>query len=285
MIKDLTGKVMMNDGKAIPGFGLGVFDAKGEEVYNAIRYAIDAGYRHIDTATLYDNEEDVGKAIRDCGVPREELFITTKIWPTDFDDPQKAFDLSMRKLDCDYLDLYLLHWPGAEEARRLRAWEFMLEQTEKKNIRTAGVSNFLICHLEELQERTGSIPANNQIEFHPWHQQRELCAYCKEKGIVVTAWGPMFHGHLNEEPLMPEIGSKYAKSAAQATLRWALQKDVVIIPKSAKKERIIQNADIFDFALSDEDMRSIDALDGKGTYSFDAMTFDGDMGAVGAGRE
>ncbi|MEA5004670.1 MAG: aldo/keto reductase [Christensenella sp.] len=285
MIKGLSETVTMNNGQGIPGFGLGVFDAKGKAVYDAVRYAIDAGYRHIDTATLYGNEKEVGRAIRESGVAREEIFLTTKLWPTDFDDPQKAFDLSMRKLDCGYLDLYLLHWPGADEGRRLKAWEFVLDQVDKKNIKTAGVSNFLICHLEELKEKTGTIPANNQIEFHPWHQQRELCEYCRQQGIVVTAWGPMFHGHLNEEPLMPKIGNKYGKSAAQATLRWALQKDVVIIPKSARQERIIQNADIFDFSLSEEDMRAIDALDGKGTYSFDAMTFDGDVKAERASRK
>lgn len=284
MIQSLSEKVTMNNGEQIPGFGLGVFDAVGEEVYNAVRYAIDAGYRHIDTATLYGNEEDVGRAIRDCGLPREEIFLTTKIWPTDFDDPQKALDLSMRKLDCEYLDLYLMHWPGADKKRRLNVWEFLLKQVQAQKIKTAGVSNFLVCQLEEILKETGSLPANNQIEFHPWHQQRELVKYCKENGIVVTAWGPMFHGHLAEEPLMPEIGAKYGKSAAQATLRWALQKDIVIIPKSVKKERIIQNADIFDFSLSAEDMQKIDALDGKGSFSFDAMIFDGDIEAEIAQR-
>ncbi len=279
MIHGLAEKVRMNNGQGIPGFGLGVFNAAGEEVYRAVRYALDAGYRHIDTATLYGNEQDVGRAIRDCGLPREEIFVTTKLWPTDFDDPQKAFDLSMRKLDCGYLDLYLLHWPGKEETRRLKAWDFIQGQVEKQNIRSAGVSNFLVPHLKSLEEKTGTVPANNQIEFHPWHQQREVCGYCKERGIVLTAWGPMFHGHLSEEPLMAEIGEKYGKSAAQATLRWALQKDIVIIPKSVKRERIIQNADIFDFTISDDDMRSIDALDGKGSYSFDATSFDGDVDA------
>ena len=275
MIHNLSELVVMNDGNKIPGFGLGVFAADGEKCYDAVRYALDAGYRHIDTAEFYGNEEEVGRAIRESGVPREDIFLTTKLWPSDFIRAEEVYEKSMHKLNCEYLNLYLLHWPGTDEDLRLHVWEFVQEQVARGNIKSAGVSNFMVPHLRNLIKRTGTVPVNNQIEFHPWHQQREVCRFCNENNIVVTAWGPLFHGHLKEEPLMGEIGEKYGKSAAQATLRWALEKDVVLIPKSEKKERIIQNADIFDFALTAEDTRMIDGLEGKGFFGDNPMTFNG----------
>jgi diketogulonate reductase-like aldo/keto reductase len=172
--------------------------------------------------------------------------------------------------------MYLLHWPGADLAARYKTWDYILSQMEKGRIRACGVSNFYEDQLEDLIQKSGVVPANNQVELHPWYQRRDLRKYCAGKGISVTAWGPIFHGHLGEEPLVAELGEKYGRSAAQVTLRWHVQHGVNIIPKSSKKERIESNAQIFDFQLSDEDMAKIDALDGKGTVNgLDPYTFDG----------
>lgn len=277
MIQSISERIEIANGVQMPGLGLGLYKAEaGEEVYNAVRFALDAGYRHIDTATFYYNEQDVGHALKDSGVPREEIFVATKLWPTDFENAQKIFETSLQALGGGYIDLYMLHWPGTDEALRYKAWDVLLQLKEEGLIRAAGVSNFLASQLEDMKQKTGTLPANNQVELHPWHQQRELRNYCAKNGISVTAWGPIFHGHLGEEPLMEEIGNKYGKSAAQATLRWHIQNDIVIIPKSVKKERILENADLFDFKLSDEDIKRINELDGKHHFAWNPATFDGD---------
>ncbi|MEG0593697.1 MAG: aldo/keto reductase [Christensenella sp.] len=281
MIKSMQDSIEIAKGVNMPGFGLGLYKAQaGDEVYNAVRCAIDAGYRHIDTATFYHNEADVGRAVRDCGVAREEIFVATKLWPTDFIKARAAFEQSLAAMDIGYIDLYMLHWPGTDEKLRCKTWDMLLDLREKGFIRAAGVSNFIAAQLEDIKQRTGELPSNNQVELHPWHQQRELRKYCEENGVSVTAWGPIFHGHLSEEPLMAKIGEKYEKSAAQATLRWHIQNNIAIIPKSVKKERILENADIFDFELSDEDMQSINALSPKMSFSWDSTKFDGDADAA-----
>lgn len=278
MIQGIQDRIRIADGVEMPGFGLGLYKAKaGKEVYRAVRFALDAGYRHLDTATFYHNEADVGRAVKESGVPREEVFIATKLWPEDFTRAQEVFEESLRALSGDYIDLYMLHWPGTDEALRYRTWDILLGLREKGLIRAAGVSNFLASQLEDMRRETGALPANNQVELHPWHQQREVREYCAKNGISVTAWGPIFHGHLKEEPLMKEIGDQYGKSAAQATLRWHIQHDIIVIPKSVKEKRIIENADIFDFELSAGDMERIDALDGKLRFSWDPAAFDGDV--------
>lgn len=279
LIDSLQGTVMMLDSVRMPGFGLGTFRAAdGDEVVGAVRYALDMGYRLVDTAAMYENEEGVGKGIRESGMPREEVFVTTKVWPTDLENVEGALENSLRRLGMDYVDLYLMHWPGTDADLRMRAWETMLSLQEKGKIRSVGVSNFYVHHLVELQDRTGTQPCVNQVEFHPWQQQKEIRKYCKERGIVVQAWGPMMHGHLSEEPVMAEIGRKYGKSAAQVVLRWDLQSNVATIPKSVDPKRIAANADIFDFSLSDEDMAALDALDGKGSFAYNADTFNGVTG-------
>ncbi len=276
MIKSIAETVVLNNGVQMPGFGLGVYLAKaGEEVYRAVRSALDAGYRLIDTAAYYFNEQDVGKAVRDSGIPREQIFITTKLWPLAFADARTAFEQSLQLLDSDYVDLYLMHWPGTDEDVRLRGWEVMQELSANGLIRACGVSNFYVNHLEHLAAHSGAVPTNNQIELHPWQQQKEIREYCAAHGISITAWGPIFHGHLTEEPLVEELAQKHGKSAAQVTLRWHIQKGINIIPKSVHEARIRENADLFDFALSEQEMAQIDALDGKGAFAFDANTFNG----------
>lgn len=263
-------------GVDMPALGLGVYKVEnGQEAYRAVRFALDAGYRLIDTASFYFNEESVGEAIRDSLIPREKLFITTKLWPLEFGDAQKAAAGSLKRLGCGYIDLYLLHWPGLDTKLRLRAWEEVQELKDKGKIRACGVSNFFIRHLEELKEHGGATPANDQVELHPWLQQRGLRDYCAKNGISVTAWGPIFHGHLAEEPLVREIGGKYGKTPAQATLRWHLQKGINVIPKSVHKSRIEENADLFDFSLSEEDMKRIDGLDKGMSFGRDPDVFDG----------
>lgn len=267
----------LNDGADMPVVGLGCYKALGDDVYHAIRWAVEAGYRHIDTAMRYENEEDVGRAIRECGVPRESLFLVDKLWPSRFAEPEKNIEQTLRALKADYLDAYLLHWPGADESLRLRAWETMLRYQQKGYIRSVGVSNFMIPHLEQLIAASGVVPAVNQIQLHPWYQQRELCDDCRKKGIAVTAWGPIFRGHLNEVPLMTELAEKYQKTPAQITLRWHLQKGFAVIPKSTKEIRIWENIDLFTFSLAAADMERIDALDcGKGIGGNDPYTYDGD---------
>ncbi len=287
MTRDINTAQEIKRGVLMPRFGLGVFRAlPGDEVYNSIRWALDMGYRLIDTAAMYENEEDVGRAVRDSGLPREDIFVTTKLWIDDFDDAKSALEASLKRLGMDYVDLYLMHWPGTDESRRLRAWEAMLEQGSSGKIRACGVSNFMQDQLEQLMAGVGEVPANNQIELHPWHQQRELRKFCEAKGISVTSWGPIFRGHISEVPVMAEIGEKYGKSAAQATLRWHIQQgDINLIPKSVHKERIEQNMQIFDFELSEEDMAIIDAMDGRVSFAFDSHIFNGELEEARAERD
>jgi len=278
MIHSITDTFKMNDGVKIPGFGLGVYLTKvGEETYNSVRMALDIGYRHVDTAALYENEEDVGKAVCDSGIPREELFITTKIWPLDFADAEKALDISLKKLGMEYVDLYLHHWPGTDKDLRLQAWNTLSTLKSKGLIRSLGVSNYLVSHLKELIDETGIVPSNNQIQLHPWFPQKEVQDFCKANDISITSWGPIFHGHLNEEPLMKELGEKYGRTPAQVTLRWHVQNEIIIIPKSIRKERLEENSKLFDFSIEPEDMERIDALSCGRYFGPDPMTFSGKL--------
>ncbi len=279
MTKILQETVTLANGISMPIVGLGLYKSAPEqgEAYNAVRCALDIGYRHIDTATFYRNEGEVGRALLDSGVSREEVFVTTKLWPGDFGRAQAAFEDSLKRLGGEYIDAYLFHWPGADADLRYRAWEMMLAEQQKGRIRCAAVSNFLPHHIEDLIKRFDVIPPVNQIELHPWRQQRENAAYCREKGIQVVSWGPIFHGHLAEEPLMEEIAKKYGVSPARATLRWHLQKGYGIIPKSVHGERIADNARLDNFALDSEDMRRIDALDGKKRFALNEDTFNGEL--------
>ncbi len=286
MTKNIGTLQTLNNGVDMPCFGLGVFRAQpGDEVYNAVRWALDYGYRLVDTAAMYENEQDVGRAIRESGLPRESVFVTTKLWINDFDDVEAALDKSLKALGMDYVDLYLQHWPGTDAGRRHKVWDDMLEQAAKGKIRACGVSNYMQDQLEQLIDQTGVAPTNNQIEIHPWHQQSALREYCANMRISVTSWGPIFHGHLSEVPLMAELGEKYGKTAAQVTLRWHVQQNINLIPKSVNKDRILENAQIFDFELSTEDMQKIEALDGRVSFAFDPHIFNGDVEEARAERD
>lgn len=279
MISDMQDKAILNDGNKMPWFGLGVYLVEeGAEVQSSIRWALDAGYRLVDTAAFYKNEAGVGKAIRESGISREDVFVTTKLWNADhgYDSTIRACEQSLKQLGMDYIDLYLIHWPGLNRDDRLATWEAFLKLKDQQKIRSIGVSNFKPHHIDELIATHGVVPCVDQVELHPFNAQTQLRRYADEKGIVLTAWGPLFHGHLREASKeLAAIGEKYGKTDAQAVLRWHLQNHISIIPKSIKKHRIIENADIFDFALTDEDMRAIDGLDINKAYGADpdVMTY------------
>jgi diketogulonate reductase-like aldo/keto reductase len=228
---------------------------------NAIKCALDVGYRSIDTATYYQNEHRVGQVVAACGIPREEIFLTSKVWNTDqgYRSTIEAFESSLEKLQTNYLDLYLIHWP--QPGTTFETWRAMEELYEKGKIRAIGVSNFMIPHLERLMENSRIKPMVNQVEFHPELVQPELLQFCKENQIQMEAWRPIMKGKVNEIKLLQELSEKYQKSPVQIVLRWDIQKGVVTIPKSVTPERIRHNADIFDFELTTEDILRIDQLD------------------------
>jgi methylglyoxal/glyoxal reductase len=261
MITSLNDKITLNNGVKMPGFGLGVYKVEdGDTAIHAVRTAIDVGYRSIDTASFYDNERGVGLAVRESGVPREELFITSKVWNDQqgYESTLKAFDESLEKLGMDYLDLYLIHWPVSGKYKETyRALETLYDEGR---VRAIGVSNFHVHHLENLLADCKVKPAVNQVEYHPHLSQVELKAFCEKENIQLEAWSPLKRGGLLDEPTLVEIGNNYGKSAAQVILRWDIQHHVITIPKSITAERIQENANIFDFTLTQEEMAQIDNL-------------------------
>lgn len=268
MGKSLQGTVLLHNGVKMPYFGLGVYKVEeGNEVIDSVKTALEVGYRAIDTAALYENEEGVGKAIKASGIPRKEIFVTTKVWNTDhgYEKTLKAFDKSISKLGLDYVDLYLIHWPGKDTF--IDTWRALEKLYRDGRVRAIGVSNFKPHHLQTLMEHSEEKPVINQVELHPYFQQKELREFCKQHDIVVEAWSPLGRGQVLDDPVLAEIGKKYGKTPAQVTLRWHLQNDIVIIPKSVTPSRIKENADIFDFELTAEDMEQIDQLD-KNTRLF-----------------
>jgi len=274
-ITDLQGTFALHNGVQMPYFGLGVYLSKdGTEVINAVRDALDHGYRHIDTAAIYDNEEGVGIGIKESRVPRRDIFLVSKVWNTDqgYDSTLRAFEASLKRLDTDYLDLYLIHWPKGELSKE--TWKALERLYKEKRIRAIGVSNFLQHHLEDLLTSAEIVPMVNQMEFHPYLVQQDLVDFCRAKGIQYEAWSPMMQGNIFDLEIMKALASKYNKTVAQIVLRWDLQKGVVTIPKSSKKERIISNAAIFDFELSPEDMQRLDALDRGKRFGPDPDNFD-----------
>ena len=245
----------------MPLLGLGVYKAVGEnEVETAILHAADAGYRLIDTASAYANEDGVGRGIAQCGIPRKDLFITTKIWNNAqrLGDITGAFNRSLERLQLDYIDLYLIHWPVP--GCFLNTWKELVKLYESGRVRSIGVSNFEIRHLEELASVSDVVPAVNQIEFHPYWYQKELLEYCKSKGIQVQAYAPLARGAYLDNDIICVLATKYGKTPAQIGLRWALQKGVAVIPKSTNPQIIVINGDIFDFEIEEEDMAYIDQL-------------------------
>lgn len=249
------------NGVEIPRIGLGVYKMTEPEIaIQAITTALDIGYRHIDTASLYANEKEVGEVVRHSTVPREDIFITTKVWNTDqgYDQTLKAFEKSLELLGLDYIDLYLTHWPVKETfVETYRAIERLYEE---KLIRATGVSNHHQHHLETIAAKANIQPMVNQIECHPRLTQFDLREYCAEQGIAVTSWSPLARGGLLDEPTLNRISGKYGKSPAQIIIRWHLQHDLIVIPKSITPARIEENFDVFDFELSFEDIKNIDLL-------------------------
>ncbi|MEC1614496.1 glyoxal/methylglyoxal reductase [Bacillus mojavensis] len=261
MATSLKDTVKLHNGVEMPWFGLGVFKVEnGSEATESVKAAIKNGYRSIDTAAVYKNEEGVGIGIKESGVAREELFITSKVWNEDqgYDTTLAAFEKSLERLQLDYLDLYLIHWPGKDKYKD--TWRALEKLYKDGKIRAIGVSNFQVHHLEELLKGAEIKPMVNQVEFHPRLTQKELRDYCKKQGIQLEAWSPLMQGQLLDNDVLTQIAEKYNKSVAQVILRWDLQHEVVTIPKSIKEHRIIENADIFDFELSQEDMDKIDEL-------------------------
>lgn len=259
---DIKSTVTLNNGVEIPQLGLGVFLSKeGAEVENAVKYALEAGYRHIDTAAIYHNETGVGKAVAASGVARTDIFITSKVWNSDqgYQSTFKAFEASLERLGADYLDLYLIHWPKGDLS--VETWKAMEELHQSGKIRAIGVSNFLEHHLKDFLPHCKIMPAVNQVEFHPYLQQPSLQKFCNGKNIRLEAWSPIMKGQVTEIPLLKELAAKYGKTPVQITIRWELQKGIVTIPKSVKKERIVSNADVLDFEISAYDMEQIDRLD------------------------
>ena len=262
--------ITLPGGVEIPRLGLGVFQAAaGEETRRAVERALEVGYRHIDTARIYRNEADVGEAIRRSGIAREDVFITTKLWNSDhgYDAAQRACDASLKALGVAYLDLYLIHWPV--QGLRGESWRALTKLYEDKKCRAIGVSNYTVRHLKELLASSPVVPAVNQVEMSPFLYQKELIDFCREEGIQIETYSPLTKGQRLGHPAITRAASKYGRTPAQILIRWALQHDFIVIPKSSKRERIQENAQVFDFEIDAADMKSLDALDESLRTSWD----------------
>jgi len=265
MTKNLQATTTLYNGVKMPWFGLGVFKVEeGPELVHAVKFAIKQGYRSIDTAAIYGNEEGVGQAIHEAmteyGIKREELFITSKVWNSDlgYESTIAAYETSLSKLGLDYLDLYLVHWPV--EDKYLEAWRALETLYKEGRVKAIGVSNFQVHHLEKVISNAEIKPMVNQVEYHPRLTQQEVKTFCDNNGIQFEAWSPLMQGQLFDNPLLKDLANKYGKTVAQIILRWDLQNGVVTIPKSTKEHRIIENANLFDFELTNEDMDQINNL-------------------------
>lgn len=267
-----TTNVPLRTGSAIPQVGLGVWQASPEDCRSAVAAALRLGYRHIDTARIYGNEADVGAAIRDSGIPREHVFITTKLWNDDqgYDAALRAFDASAKRLGVEYIDLYLIHWPVP--GKRLDSWRALEKLRADKRARTIGVSNFLVHHLEELFGAANEKPAVNQIELTPFLQRRDTVDLCKREKIVVEAYSPLTRGKRLGHPVIEAIADELGRSPAQVLLRWNIEHGNVVLPKSVRPERIAENGALFDFQLSPEQLARLDALEENLATGWDPAT-------------
>lgn len=275
VMNNLQSTTKLANGVEMPWFGLGVFKVEdGQQVIDSVKWAINAGYKSIDTAKIYENEEGVGQAIKEAGVPREDLFITTKVWNADqgYESTLEAFETSLNKLGLDYLDLYLIHWPV--ESKYKDTWRALEKLYKDGKVKAIGVSNFQIHHLEDLMKDAEIKPMVNQVELHPLLTQVELRDFCKKNDIQIEAWSPLAQGELLDNAVLKEIADKHGKSTAQVILRWDLQSEIVTIPKSIKEDRIVENASIFDFELSQEDMAKINELNKNHRVGPDPDNFD-----------
>lgn len=269
--------ITLNDGNKMPQLGLGVWQVPNEQASAAVKTALDAGYRSVDTAAIYGNEAGVGEGLRAGGLGRRELFVTTKLWNDkhDYDAAQRAMDESLQKLGLAYVDLYLIHWPVAGSDKFLDAWRAMVEMKEDGRARSIGVSNFTRENLELLIDQTGVVPAVNQIELHPGFAQRELRAYHAEQGIATESWSPLGQGEALHDKVIAGIAQRLGKTPAQVILRWHLQSGLIVIPKSVTPARITANIDVFGFELTADDMAAIDAIPEGGRLGPDPARFKG----------
>jgi diketogulonate reductase-like aldo/keto reductase len=278
-MKNLQDTALLNNGVKMPWMGLGVFQVKeGQELVEAVKTAILQGYRSIDTAAIYENEESVGKGIKEglkaAGLSRKDLFITSKVWNSDlgYEQTLTAYETSLKKLDLEFLDLFLIHWPV--EGKYKEAWKALEKLYKEGKVKAIGVSNFQIHHLDDLMKDAEIMPTVNQVEFHPRLTQKELLAYCQEHHIQLEAWSPLMQGQLLDNKILKEIAGNHQKSVAQVILRWDLQNNVITIPKSTNSERIAENASVFDFSLSAEEMKRIDELNENTRIGPDPDHFD-----------
>jgi methylglyoxal/glyoxal reductase len=275
MNNNLQSTTTLNNGVKMPWFGLGVFKVEeGPELVNAVKTAIQHGYRSIDTAAIYENEEGVGQGIKESGIAREDLFVTSKVWNADlgYESTLAAYQTSLDKLGLEYLDLYLIHWPVAGKYKE--AWRALETLYKEGRVRAIGVSNFQVHHLEDLMKDAEIKPMVNQVEYHPRLTQNEVHAFCREQGIQMEAWSPLMQGQLLDNEGLAAIAAKYKKSVAQIILRWDLQNGIVTIPKSTKEHRIIENSQVFDFELTQEDMHQINNLNQNHRVGPDPDNFD-----------
>lgn len=269
--------VTLNNGKTVPQLGLGVFLVEPGETQRIVEDALEVGYRHIDTASFYGNEAEVGAAIAASGIPRDEIFVTTKLWNDDQERAADAFQESLDKLGLDRVDLFLIHWPLPEVGTALGAWKSLIEIGESGRSASVGVSNFEIPHLEQLIDETGVVPAVNQIELHPLHQRRELREFAASKNIAVEAWGPLSQGKsdLLERPGIVAAAQAHGRTPAQVVLRWHVQAGTIVFPKTTRRERMVENAQLFDFELTADEMSAIDALDVQKNFGPNPFEFNG----------
>ncbi|MDX6742478.1 aldo/keto reductase [Actinocorallia sp. A-T 12471] len=268
--------IELNNGVVMPRLGFGVWQVGDDEAVTAVGLALEAGYRSIDTASAYGNERGVGRAVRESGLPREEIFVTTKLWNADhgYDQALKAFDTSLDKLGAEYVDLYLIHWPMPARDDYVETWRALERIAGEGRARAVGVSNFAVPHLKRLAAETGVVPAVNQIELHPYLTQTELRAYHAEHGIATEAWSPLGQGRgLLNDPALARIAAAHDRSPAQIVLRWHLQSGNIAIPKSVTPSRITENHNISDFTLTPQEMTAIDSLNSNTRYGPDPLTF------------
>jgi diketogulonate reductase-like aldo/keto reductase len=254
--------IVLDNGVEIPQLGLGTWQSKpGKEAYQAVLYGLEIGYRHIDTAAIYGNEQDVGKAIRDSGIDTNEIFVTTKVWNTDqgYDSTLKAFDKSLEKLGLDNIDLYLIHWPL--EGIRKETWRALLTIYQQRGARSIGISNYSIKHIAEFIDETEIIPVVNQVELTPYLYQKDLIEYCHSHRIRIEAYSPLIRGRKFNDERLIQLAAKYNKTMAQILIRWSLQRDLICLPKSVNPQRIKENMEVYDFEISLEDMLLLDSFD------------------------
>lgn len=258
--------ITLNDGARIPQVGLGVWQTPNDEAAPAVKAALNAGYRHVDTAAVYENEEGVGEGIRQSGLSRSDIFLTTKLWNNDqgYEQTLKAFEASLKRLGTDYVDLYLIHWPSAHRGLFVDAWKALVKLKEEGRAKSIGVSNFYPEHIEKIVAETGVTPVINQIELHPDFQQRETRAFHEKHKIATQSWSPLGQGKLLGHPVIAEIAQRLGRTPAQVIIRWHIDNGLVVIPKSVTPSRIVENFKVFDFQLSPEDLQKLNGLDDTG---------------------